>query len=80
VAYLPICGFPRIPSSRARKQLRLGLPYASGDELVSLGFRVGNPSAIGGIRYFQHACLPVGATPINEQTNRDAQFASENGQ
>jgi hypothetical protein len=26
-----------------------GLPCASGDELVSLGFRVGNPSAIGGI-------------------------------
>ena len=31
----------------ARKQLRLGCLVASGDELVSLGFRVGNPSAIG---------------------------------
>jgi hypothetical protein len=35
-----------------------GLPCASGDELVSLGFRVGNPSAIGWHqqRIFQHPC------------------------
>ena len=33
---------------------------ASGDELVSLGFRVGNPSAIGWHqrRIFQHPCYP----------------------
>jgi hypothetical protein len=33
---------------------------ASGDELVSLGFWVGNPSAIGGHqpRIFQHPCYP----------------------
>jgi hypothetical protein len=33
---------------------------ASGDELVSLGFRVGNPSAIGWYqpRIFQHPCYP----------------------
>jgi hypothetical protein len=42
----------------ARKQR--GLPCASGDELVSLGFRVGNPSAIRWHRgrIFQHPCYP----------------------
>ena len=36
------------------------LSCASGDELVSLGFRVGNPSAIGWHqpRIFQHPCYP----------------------
>jgi hypothetical protein len=54
---------------------------ASGDELVSLGFRVGNPSAIGW-------CQPrISSIPVtrrrhsdNEQKNRDAQFAPKNGQ
>jgi hypothetical protein len=33
---------------------------SAGDELVSLGFRVGNPSAIGWHqrRIFQHPCYP----------------------
>jgi hypothetical protein len=33
---------------------------SAGDELVSLGFRVGNPSQLGGIsrRIFQHTCYP----------------------
>src|SRR6516225_10090928 len=36
------------------------VPCASGDELASLGFRVGNPSAIGWHqpRIFQHPCYP----------------------
>jgi hypothetical protein len=46
---LPICGFQEFHPVGRRKQLRLGCLGASGDELVSLGFRVGNPSAIGGI-------------------------------
>jgi hypothetical protein len=42
---------------------------ASGDELVSLGFRVGNPSAIGWHqpRIFQHPLLPVGVTPTTSR-------------
>ena len=39
----------RASSSRHVSSCR-GLPCASGDELVSLGFRVGNPSAIGWYR------------------------------
>jgi hypothetical protein len=35
-----------VGTNSCSKQLRLGLPCASGDELVSLGFRVGNSSAI----------------------------------
>jgi len=35
-----------------------GLPCASGEELVSLGFRVGNPSAIG---WYQRANFPASA-------------------
>jgi hypothetical protein len=44
----------------AREQAAAGLPCASGDELVSLGFRVGNLSAIGWHqpRIFQHPCYP----------------------
>ena len=39
------------------------------DELVSLGFRVGNPSAIGWHqpRIFQHPLLPVGVTPTTSR-------------
>jgi hypothetical protein len=50
----------------ARKQLLAGLPCASGDELVSLGFRVGNPSAIGWHQRasFQASLLPVGVGGI----------------
>jgi len=46
-----------------------GLPYASGDELVSLGFRVGNPSAIGRHERvnFPASLLPVGATPTTSR-------------
>jgi hypothetical protein len=60
--------FPRIACSRARKQLRLGCPYASGDELISLGFRIGNPSAIGWHQWnFPASLLPVGATPTTSR-------------
>jgi hypothetical protein len=48
----------------ARKQR--GLPCASGDELVSLGFRVGNPSAIGGISG-EFSSIPV-ITPTTSRT------------
>ena len=61
--------FPRIPSSRARKQLRLGCLMRAGDELVSLDFRVGNPSAIGRHQRvnFPASLLPVGATPTTSR-------------
>jgi hypothetical protein len=54
---------------------------ASADELVSLGFRVGNPSAIGWYQRasFQASLLPVGVIPTTSRQSR-AQFASENGQ
>ena len=46
-----------------------GLPCASGDELVLLGFRVGNPSAIGGHQRanFSASLLPVGVTPTTSR-------------
>jgi hypothetical protein len=54
---------------------------ASGDELVSLGVRVGNPSTIG---WHQRKFFSIPVTRSrytdNEQKNRDAQFASKNGQ
>src|SRR5262249_34888181 len=42
---------------------------ASGDELLSLGFRVGNPSAIGWHQWanFPASLLPVGVTPTTSR-------------
>jgi len=58
-----------------------GLPCVSGDELVSLGFRVGNSSAIGWHQRanFPASLLPVGVTPTTSRRNRDARFAPKNG-
>src|SRR5437868_7113947 len=69
------------PSSSRHVSSCRGLPCASGDELVSLGFRVGNPSAIGWHqrRIFQQSCYPY-ALPRQRAENRDAQFAPKNGQ
>jgi hypothetical protein len=46
-----------------------GLPCASGDELVSLGLRVGNPSAIGWHQRvnFPASLLPVAVTPTTSR-------------
>jgi hypothetical protein len=54
------------PSDEGRSAA--GLPCASGDEMVSLGFRVGNPLAIGWHwgRIFQHL-LPVAVTPTTSR-------------
>ena len=53
-------GRARAAVELAAQAAAAGLPCASGDELVSLGFRVGNPSAIGWHqrRIFQHPCYP----------------------
>ena len=47
---------------------------ASGDELVSLGFRVGNPSAIGWHqrRIFQHPCYPRASPRQRAEESRRA--------
>ena len=54
------------PSDEGRSAA--GLACASGDEMVSLGFRVGNPLAIGWHwgRIFQHL-LPVAVTPTTSR-------------
>jgi hypothetical protein len=51
---------------------------SAGDELVSLGFRVGNPSAMGWHqeRIFQRPCYREALT---SRRNRDPQFAPKNG-
>jgi hypothetical protein len=48
------------------------VPCASGDELVSLGFRVGNPSAIGWYQpaNFPASLLPVGVIPTTSRQLR----------
>jgi hypothetical protein len=75
---------PLNSKSRPRPELGFSLggdrrvgACASGDELVSLGFRVGNPSAIGGASAanFPASLLSVGVTPTPSR-DRDAQFAS----
>jgi hypothetical protein len=64
------------PSDEGRSAA--GLPCASGDEMVSLGFRVGNPLAIGRHwgRIFQHL-LPVAVTPQRAEESRRAVCAEK---
>src|SRR5262249_56849016 len=54
------------------------VPCASGDELVSLGFRVGSPSAIGGIGD-EFSSIPVThrCCSDNEQKNRRRAVCAE---
>jgi hypothetical protein len=53
----------------ARKQLRLGCLVRAATRLVSLGFRVGNPSAIGWYQpaNFLASLLSVGGTPTTSR-------------
>jgi len=70
-----------VANRRHRRVREAGLPCVSGDELVSLGFRVGNSSAIGWHQRanFPASLLPVGVTPTTSRRNRDARFAPKNG-
>jgi hypothetical protein len=49
------------------------LPCASGDELVSLGFRVGNPSAIG---WYQTANFPASLLPVGVTATTSRRIAT----